>query len=339
MSSPAKRVAVVRLDALGDTLLSTPAIDFLQREVGPENVMLLVSPGLSCLFGNAVACHEVPPGQSEQAMADLLDEFAADIVFVFSEKKRALRAAYLSKASQKIGFDPGWSQPIRSLEVKRFLTLRFPIVNSLESHSRYHEAERYCRLVGKGLSQKYVNGGPLRLSALSTEESHSSQTGPVGFQWTRKWLQEGWPERALVELVDSLPEETRLFVSPEELEWARNLIPESRRPSIVALPDLLDYARKIAECRYLVSIDTGAVHIASAMGTPVVDVFPESGAQHTVPRWRPWMVPHKIVLKRAYKPGEEGTLVSGIAEARSGLESVLRWKEECLPTSAANRES
>lgn len=325
---------MVRLDALGDTLLSTPAIEFLQREVGPENVMLLVSPGLSCLFGDEVTCHEVLPSLSDQAIADLLDEFAADIVFVFSEKKRALRAAYLSKASQKIGFDPGWSQPIRSLEVKRFLTMRFPIVNSLESDSRYHEVERYCRLVGKGLSQKYVNGGSLGLCALTLAEGHSAESGPVGFQWTRKWLQEGWPERTLTQLVDSLPEGTRLFVPPDELDWARNLIPESHQKAVVSLPDLLDYAKKISECRYLVSIDTGAVHIASAVGTPVVDVFPESGAQHTVPRWRPWMVPHKIVLKPAYRPGAEEALVAAVTDARTGLESVLRWKEDRRPTQA-----
>ena len=319
------RVAIVRLDALGDTLLSTPAIDYLQREVGPSNVLVLVSPGLGRIFGETIPFREVSPTASEAQIAALLDEFAPDLVFVFSEKKRALRAAHLSKAAQKIGFDPGWSQPIRSLEVKRFLTMRFPIVNSLDSTSRYHEVERYCRLVGKGLSHKFINGGALRLFSLSERPAEGPRDGPVGFQWTRKWLQDGWPEATLPALLESLPQDTTVFVAPEEREWALSLIPEGRQSRLTSHADLVDYARAVSGCRYLVSIDTGAVHIAAAVGTPVVDVFPESGAQHTVPRWRPWMVPHQVVLKPASSAGQT-ELLQRLGRGREAMESVLEWR-------------
>ena len=156
------RVAVVRLDALGDTLLSTPAIDVLCRELGSENVLVIASPGLGVIFGEQPFYAEISPEQPDEAIASAIDEFGADTVYVFSEKRRALRGAYLSKAEQRIGFDPGWTQPLRSFEIRRYLTVRFPIVNTLDSSSRYHEVERYCRLVGKGLPKKSVNGGRLR---------------------------------------------------------------------------------------------------------------------------------------------------------------------------------
>jgi ADP-heptose:LPS heptosyltransferase len=328
MSTPPKRsatrVVIVRLDALGDTLLSTPAIDYLQREIGPENVLVLVSPGLGRIFENVVPFIEVEPSASEADIARRIDEFAPDIVFVFSEKKRALRAAHLSKAAQKIGFDPGWSQPIRSLEVKRFLTMRFPIVNSLKSASRYHEVERYCRLVGKGLFHKFINGGCLRLFALAQRPDRPGPDAPLGFQWTRKWLQGGWPETVLPALLEELPSDSIVFVAPEERDWALSLVPESRRERVVCQPDLLDYALAVSSCRYLLSVDTGAVHIASAVGTPVVDVFPESGAQHTVPRWRPWMVPHQVVLKPALESGTSEFLAR-IHRGRQAMEAVLEW--------------
>lgn len=320
------RVAIVRLDALGDTLLSTPAIDYLGRQVGAENVFVLVSPGLGSIFGDKIAHREVDPGLSEHDLAALIDDFAPDIVFVFSEKKRALRGAHLSRAAQKIGFDPGWSQPLRSLEVKRFLTVRFPIINSLESASRYHEVERYCRLVGKGLSHKYINGAGLQLFALKDKPvPHAS--GPLGFQWARKWLQDGWPEQMLLSVLETLPVGTMIFVAPGEKEWALSLLPKTRRSDLVCEPELLDYARRMAACRYLLSIDTGAVHLAAAVGTPVIDVFSEQGAQHTVPRWRPWMVPHQIVLKPGPSAGEE-VLLSRIATAQAAMESVLEWQQQ-----------
>lgn len=323
--SAATRVAIVRLDALGDTLLSTPAIDYLQREVGPENVLVLVSPGLGRIFGSNIPHREVEPDTTDAQIAGYIDEFGADIVFVFSEKKRALRAAHLSKAAQRIGFDPGWSQPIRSLEVKRFLTMRFPIVNSLDSTSRYHEVERYCRLVGKGLSHKFINGAGLRIFSLDAPPEGACPESPPGFQWARKWLRDGWPETTLVSILERMPEGTTVFLAPDEREWAMGLIPASRHPNVRCLPDLVDYAREVATCRYLVSIDTGAVHVAAAVGTPVVDVFPESGAQHTVPRWRPWMVPHQIVLKPSASQGVEEFL-SRIEAGRQAMESVLEWR-------------
>lgn len=319
------RVAIVRLDALGDTLLSTPAIDYLQREVRPENVLVLVSPGLGRIFGDIIPFREVDPAMTEIQIAALIDEFVPDIVFVFSEKKRALRAAHLSKARQKIGFDPGWSQPIRSLEVKRFLTMRFPIVNSLDSASRYHEVERYCRLVGKGLAHKFINGAGLRLFAMSERPVLAGPEAPPGFQWARKWLQGGWPEELLPAILQTLPAETRVFVAPNERDWALSLIPSDRQDKVVCLPDLVEYGRAVATCRYLLSIDTGAVHVAAAVGTPVVDVFPEAGAKHTVPRWRPWMVPHQVVLKPLLEAGQS-ELLSRLARGQERMESVLEWR-------------
>lgn len=294
--------------------------------MGAENLLILVSPGMGEIFGSVIPHREVSPKMSEQAIAELLDEFAPDIVFVFSEKKRALRAAHLSKTSQKIGFDPGWSQPLRSLEVKRFLTLRFPIINSLDSSSRYHEVERYCRLVGKGLSHKFLNGAGLRLFALGDRIQRDHHSTRLGFQWTRKWLQGGWSEETLPAVLESLPEDTSVFVAPGEKEWAESLLPEVRKPRLICSPNLLDYAAELAKCRYLVTIDTGAVHVAAAVGTPVVDVFPEAKAQHTVPRWRPWMVPHQVVLKPS-TPNELSELLRRISRARTALEKVLEWKQ------------
>lgn len=314
---------MIRLDALGDTLLSTPAIEVLCRELGPENVLVLTSPGLGLIFGEAPLHRDIAPSDSEEVIASTIDEFGANTVYVFSEKRRALRGAFLSEAPERIGFDPGWTQPLRSFEIRRYLTERFPIVNTLDSSSRYHEVERYCRLVAKGLSKKSVNGGRLRIFALD-RPTNPSFHGPVGFQWAKKWLRDEWPEQLLLELVGRLEQEAKIFVPPDESEWALKLLPEERRLQVVCCENLLDYARVLSSCRYLISIDTGAVHVASAMGVPVLDVFPENGNHHTVPRWRPWMTPHQVVLKPSYQ-GEESLreLLSKVDEARAELESIV----------------
>ena len=79
----------------------------------------------------------------------------------------------------------------------------------------------------------------------------------------------------------------------------------------------------MAECRDLLSIDTGAVHVASAMGVPVLDVFPEEGAHHTVPRWRPWMTPHRVVLKPEFTQDAFDGFLDQLRGTMSELDEIL----------------
>jgi ADP-heptose:LPS heptosyltransferase len=317
------KIAVVRLDALGDTLLSTPAIDVLCREVGAENVLVITSPGMGVVFGDSPGHQEVGPEGTDEEIAGHIKDFGAESVYVFSEKRKALRGAYLSGVGERVGFDPGWTQPLRSLEVRRYLTVRFPIVNSLDSNSRYHEVERYCRLVARGLSKKSINGGRLKFFDQARPATGSRLSGPVGFQWAAKWLNGGWPQELLLRLVETLPNDTRIFVSPEELEDARAALGPDRQSYLVCRPSLTEYALGLAECRYLVTIDTGAVHVASAMGVPVLDVFPEEGSHHTVPRWRPWMTPHRVVLKSEFTQDIFDSFLDRIRAAMSELDEIL----------------
>jgi len=64
---------------------------------------------------------------------------------------------------------------------------------------------------------------------------------------------------------------------------ARNLAGETDFPTL---------ARVIADARAIVVGNTGAAHVAAAVGTPTVSIFPP-----TIPavRFRPWMVEHALL--------------------------------------------
>lgn len=57
-------------------------------------------------------------------------------------------------------------------------------------------------------------------------------------------------------------------------------------------PDLRSLAGVLAGATVVVAGNTGPAHLAAAVGTPVVSIFPP-----TVPayRWRPWGVPHRLL--------------------------------------------
>jgi ADP-heptose:LPS heptosyltransferase len=67
------------------------------------------------------------------------------------------------------------------------------------------------------------------------------------------------------------------------------------------LPNVVDFGGRsdfdtlvhtIASAEAIVVGNTGPAHIAAAVGTPVVSVFPPTVP---APRWRPWMVPHVLL--------------------------------------------
>ena len=67
-----------------------------------------------------------------------------------------------------------------------------------------------------------------------------------------------------------------LLAGPEERSTAQGL--KSRIPKLRVLypRDIVDLARKIAESRVLITPDTGALHIASALNVPTINLFPDS---------------------------------------------------------------
>ena len=119
------------------------------------------------------------------------------------------------------------------------------------------------------------------------------QPRPQALQLTPKWSLHGAQPEQLRQLIQSLRGGWIGFCGPGEREWAQqhfsDLLP------LWCQDDLHRYAALLQRCRLLVTVDTGAAHVAAAVGTPLVDVFPELHNAHCTRRWRPWKVNHRLV--------------------------------------------
>ncbi len=298
------RIALVRLDALGDSLLCTPACLALKEKYPEAELSILASPVAAPVFVGLGRVIPVGTGDSASDIAGVLRSLKAQAVVVFSEKRRAIQGAHQSGIGIRVGFDPSWSQPLKAAYSKLALTHRFHYQNRLNQASEMHEVERYHRLVEQlGVERREPAGlyFPLR---------ERPQRGKVvAFQLTRKWELEYWSPESCRELLDGLERDFRFLVGPGEEEWARQVVGQAE-----CHPDLVDYARVLAECAALVTVDTGAAHLAAAVGTPVVDIFPQANQEHCVPRWRPWKTAHRVLLKESPRG-----LASKIEEALGAL--------------------
>jgi ADP-heptose:LPS heptosyltransferase len=81
----------------------------------------------------------------------------------------------------------------------------------------------------------------------------------------------------------------------------------------------------------VLSNNTSAVHLASALGTPVVDLYAQTNPQHT-----PWNVPHRVLFhpvecrncfKSVCPEGHHDCLMK--VPPKAVVEAVLELWEEC----------
>lgn len=299
-SESLKRIALVRLDALGDSLLTTPALCLLRQQL-PECRLLGVTHPIGTPIFQPLCdeVHEVTPTTPWQDIGRRLQEFGSQAVLCFSEKRRAALASWSSRAPLRIGFDPGRSQPLKWLANRLFFQRTFAFSHQPQRDPGLHEVERYVELVRLLLPQLSTDIPPLQLQP---EASHyravaAYAEGPkLGVQLTPKWCRFGVEVEHLRDWLGQLEQPWLAIAGPAEAGWARTHFPEV---PLYTSGDLLEYAALLEQLKVLLTIDTGAAHVAAARQVPVVDVFPEKHHQHCVRRWAPWRCPHRIVLIRS----------------------------------------
>jgi heptosyltransferase-3 len=118
-----------------------------------------------------------------------------------------------------------------------------------------------------------------------------------------RWLFKCWPAESTAAILDRLGADGWPLVltgapDPAEAELVAAVRAHSSATTIdlsgqLALAEL---GALIGAARLFIGCDTAPMHIAAAMGTPVVVVFGPSGEAE----WGPWRVSHRVVASRAH---------------------------------------
>jgi lipopolysaccharide heptosyltransferase II len=319
----ARRLLCVRLDSLGDVLMTTPAIRALKESRPGRRIALLTSPSGAEAASlvpeiDEVIVYEAPwlkattaraDSRPEYAMADELRQHGFDGAVIFTVYSQnplpsaflcyladiPLRLAHCHENPYQLLTD--WvpdpePQRMTRHEVRRQLDLVASIgCNTPDERLslRVPEAARREALdlldrLGVDRSRPWVviHPGATAPSRRYPPDSYAAVA-------RRLALEEGWtvvfsgsePERELVERVRAAMEAPSL--------------------SLVGALDLAGLAAVLSLAPLLIANNTGPVHVAAAVGTPVVDLYALTNPQHT-----PWAVPsrvlsHDVPCKYCYK--------------------------------------
>lgn len=282
--SPPRRIVVVRTDRVGDLLLSTPFLAGLRRGFPEAHITAVVAP----------YCQEVLATSSlvDEVATDLLSS-RCDVAIALAPRTESWKLAYRTRAPVRLGY-AYTDRPLARLASRFWLTDR-ELVRIKPPFQVPHEVAQ-LDLLARRLGLPSTLKSPLSIGLAPRDKS-----GGLVFHLGDRWLAGGWSFDDVRSLLLRLRELAPLTVTagPREAELLTRHGLALEGVELRAGQSFGQWAETIADADLLVSPDTGAVHLAAAVGTPVVVAYEASTYEHCSRQWAPWMVESRSVVKGA----------------------------------------
>lgn len=301
--STAGRVLCVRLDDIGGVLMSTPAIRALRQALPRRRITLLASKAGARAAAGIPEVDEAIGYDAPWMTRAFPPGIAADLAMRYALAMRGFDAAVIFTA-------PGQS-PLPASTMCRLagVPLRLAHHGDQPGHPHTHEVRRQLDLVAsvgaraddERLSLR-VRPQAMSCARLKLEEAGVDTARPFlvvhpgAALPSRRWAAERFAACAdqLTSVLDCQVVVTGDAAERELAESVRRGAGPRAR-SLAGSLSLAEFAAVIDLAALLLSNDSGAVHIAAALGTPVIDLYASA-----TPRCTPWMVAHRVI------PGDGG---------------------------------
>jgi ADP-heptose:LPS heptosyltransferase len=304
------RILVVRRDNIGDLVITTPVFRALRSRFPGARIEVLVN------SYNAPVLENHPD----------VDAIHAYVKSKHRETGTAL-GGWLARVRQlaglrETGFDlalvprPGYHP--REIRLARWVAPRqlaafvargrkergvhLPMESRQWDGTHHHLEDTFRLLEVLGIQ------GPPPAPRLAISAASRTPGAPlvIGIHASARRPSSRWPPERIAPLMRLLNERLgatfRLFWAPGEEDdprhpgddgCARRIVAASQGLPVAATPtrELRELIQGLAACDALVCSDGGAMHIAAALGKPIVCFFGDSEAYH----WHPWAVPHRLL--------------------------------------------
>jgi heptosyltransferase-3 len=300
---PPQRILCIKLKHIGDVLLMTPAIRALRLAWPGSRIAALVPRGTEeILAGNpdldAVLVFSRGEGwRGNWQTIRALRRFAPDLVLEMGQGDREAILGWVSGARERVGYAPGSSGGWR----RRLLTRMVPW-NGLQ-----HMVETNLDLV-RAIGVPAAASRPVLMVCPEVRSRMLARLGSAGLGSDQplvivhpvsRWLFKAWPGGGCVEVIDRLSREQGVAVAlssgpgPAEVQAASRILAGVTVPviNLVGRTSLEELAAVLERAALFIGVDSAPMHMAAALGVPVVALFGPSGEFS----WGPWGDGHAVV--------------------------------------------
>lgn len=302
--SEVRRLLVVRLRSIGDTVLTTPSLFALRRFLPDAQIDILLEDWVAPVLDGSDLVDRVItlPRDSTAARARLARDLRSSRYDVVYNLHGGTTATFLTRATgarHRVGFE--------NYQYARLHNHVAPSPLTIWQRPKLHSVEQQLALIGwTGVpvtdrpptrlavteSASISVGKKLEAAGFDSGESIAMIHPTAAFE-TKQWAVENFARvteelrnRGLAPVIVVADHEQKIAQMLSEKSPARCLtLADLSLPEVTALA---------ARARLFVGNDSGIAHIAAATGSPCVVIFGSSNRNH----WRPWtMQPNEIVFE------------------------------------------
>lgn len=279
LAAPERRTRIwVRLpNWLGDVVMAVPLLRAL-RAGRPDAEIVLVGKKQFQLLAERWQLgdhyHPLPPqGLSYFAHFRRLCAEHPDVWLLFTNSVRGDLEAWLTGCRQRFGLvRPGKKRPL--------LSHRYRVPADFDERT-HHQLELWQNFLGHF-------GLVAPLERTPVEAADADPRAPIGLiPGSENMPAKRWPVAHWRALIEALPgQRFAIFGTPNDLPIASAVaegFPADRVENLAGKTDLRAFIDRLRGCRFLVTNDTGGMHLANAAGVPLLALFGPTNPVRTGP--------------------------------------------------------
>lgn len=281
---PYRKILVRATNWVGDAVMSVPALRALHQRFPGAEISILAKPWVADLYGREAFCHRVIPytalnlAEKWQAGRALRAE-KFDCAILLQNAFEAAAVVYAARIPERIGY----ARDGRSLLLTQ--AVRVPKRGEIPKHERFYYLEllrragildalpdsECIRLDGAAAARL---AGLARFRLLGLGELMVGVSPGAAYGTAKQWL----PDRfaaAASRVANQFGGRIAIFGSGSERELCEFVAQACTAPvrNFAGETSLGEFIEMAAACRVYLTNDSGAMHIASALGVPSVTVF------------------------------------------------------------------
>lgn len=298
-----RRVLVIRLRSIGDTVLSTPSLFALRRFLPNAQIDILLEDWVApVLQGSNHVDSVIKVGKGSMARlgtALRLRETKYDVVFNLHGGTTSTFFTRFTGARHRVGYS--------NYQYSSLYTDLLSSSSDFWREEKTHSAEQQLALLGfvgvpvsdRPRSSLTVDPEALQqiddlLQTCGIGDEKFALIHPSTAFATKQWAPENYAR--ITEYFAACGIKRVAVATKAEIETLEKVVESSRVPIVafddLSLPQITALASK---AEIFIGNDSGIAHIAAAVGTPTVVIFGSSNRDH----WRPWTdAPSEIVYEK-----------------------------------------
>jgi heptosyltransferase-2 len=274
-----QKILVRATNWVGDAVMCLPALRALRERCPNAEISILAKPWVADLYRREAFCDRLIPFASIASAAQDLRVFRFDCAILLQNAFGAAWTAFLARIPERIGY----ARDGRSLLLTRAIPV--PRVGEIPLHERFYYLEllrragiiealpesAFIRLDGADAARK---AGAARFREMGMGDVVVGVSPGAAFGSAKRWLPERFAEAA-DRVARELGGTVAIFGSKDERELCASVAAAIAAPArnFAGETSLAEFIDLAAACRVYLTNDSGAMHIASALGVPTVAVF------------------------------------------------------------------